>query len=80
MTRVKCYSTVQAAKLLRIGRDTLYRWLRAGKVAAPPVQEVGGVRVRLWGSKDIEHVRKYVAKHYWEGRGRPPKSAKEKRR
>ena len=63
------YSTAQVADLLGIGTDTLHRWIKEKKVAAPDLQFVGGVKVRLWAEKDVETVKKYKAHHYW-GRGR----------
>jgi excisionase family DNA binding protein len=65
---VKTYSTVQVAKLLGIGYDTLHRWIQEKKVAAPKPQSLGGVRIRLWTDADVAMVKKYKAEHYW-GRG-----------
>jgi predicted DNA-binding transcriptional regulator AlpA len=65
---MKRYSTVQVAKLLGIGNDTLHRWVHTKKVPAPPLQSLGAVSIRLWTEADVEAVRKYKAKHYW-GRG-----------
>jgi excisionase family DNA binding protein len=41
------YSTAQVAEVLGIGTDTLHRWLKERKVAAPKLSFVGGVKVRL---------------------------------
>jgi predicted DNA-binding transcriptional regulator AlpA len=61
---MRTYSTVQAVKKLGIGRDTLYRWIRGLKVAAPKRTEVGGVRIRLWTDADIKKVRAYMKQSY----------------
>jgi excisionase family DNA binding protein len=73
---VRTYSTVEVAKLLDIGNDTLHRWVHTKKVTAPELQRVGGLSIRLWTEADIEAVREYKARHYW-GRGtRRPKKKK----
>lgn len=65
---MKTRSTVQVAKLLGIGTDTLHRWMREKKVPTPPAQAIGGMSVRLWSEDEVEKVRIYKAQHYW-GRG-----------
>ena len=67
------YSTVQAARILEIGRQTLHRWIASGAVAAPRLSNVAGVRVRIWTERDLERVRKYKQQNYRKGRGRKPK-------
>lgn len=64
----KTYSTVEVARILRITSDTLHRWIREKKIAAPEAQSLGPFRVRLWSAGDLEAVRKFKAEHYW-GRG-----------
>jgi hypothetical protein len=68
---VRTYSTAQAAKKLKIGRDTLHRWMRGQKFDLPAVQKVGGVSVRLWSDADLERVRAYKKGNYRKGGGRP---------
>ncbi len=55
------YSTREAAK--KLGRTilTLQRHIAAGTIKAPPVLEVGTVKVRLWTDRDIEKARKVLA-------------------
>lgn len=67
--RMKTYSTVEVAKLLGIGNDTLHRWIHTKKVPAPQLQIVGGLSIRLWSKADIQKVREYKDEHYW-GKGR----------
>jgi hypothetical protein len=59
--------------MLKIGRQTLHRWISSGAVAAPRRRKVGGVTVRIWTARDVENVRKYKQEHYRKGRGRKPK-------
>jgi excisionase family DNA binding protein len=69
------YSTAQVAEILGIGTDTLHRWLREKKVAAPKVSFVGGVKVRLWSETELDTAKKYKAEHYW-GKGARKKRSK----
>jgi excisionase family DNA binding protein len=57
-------STLQAAKLLGITSDTLHRWIRERRIEAPPLQSLGGMKVRLWSEEDINKARKYKAEKY----------------
>jgi excisionase family DNA binding protein len=63
-------STAQVARKLMIGRDTLHRWIREGKVPAPKKQKIAGISVRIWAAKDIDRVWKYKEANYRKGRGR----------
>jgi excisionase family DNA binding protein len=67
---MKTYSTVEVAKLLGVGNDTLHRWIHSNVIQAPPVQRLGKVSVRLWTEKDVEKVKKYKTSHYWGKGGR----------
>jgi excisionase family DNA binding protein len=68
------YSTAQVAEVLGIGTDTLHRWLKEKKVAAPKLSFVGGVKVRLWSNADLDAAKKYKAEHYWgKGARRKPR-------
>jgi DNA-binding transcriptional MerR regulator len=65
---MKTFSTIQVAKILDIGTDTLHRWMREKLVPTPPIQSVGGMSVRLWSEDDLAKAKKYKTEHYW-GRG-----------
>jgi hypothetical protein len=70
---VKAYSTAQVSKLLKIGRQTLHRWIKEVPTLAPRKTSVGGVIVRMWGPREVENLRKYKQKNYRKGRGRKPR-------
>ncbi len=55
---MKRYSSSQAAKLIGVTLRTLQTWIREGKVKAPKLSTVGGVKVRLWSKADVERIRK----------------------
>ncbi len=67
---MKTYTTVQLAERLGIGRDTIYRWMRAGKIKTARVSRIGPFRVRLWTERDVARIRAFMEKGYFEGRGR----------
>jgi predicted site-specific integrase-resolvase len=67
------YSTMQVARMVGIGRMTLLRWLKSGKVREPRRIGNGGVEARIWTEADVERVRKCKVKNYRKGRGRKPK-------
>ena len=56
------FSTAEVAKMLGLLQPNLQRAIKAGKVKAPPLTRVGGVRVRLWTRKDVERARKQMSK------------------
>jgi len=59
---MKRYSTREAAQKLGLHFITLHRYVLAGKVPAPPVEVLGGSRIRAWTERDIERVRKILPK------------------
>lgn len=70
----KNYTTVQVARLLGVGRDTIYRWLRQGKIPSAKVARLGNVRVRLWTERDIAKIRQYMKQNPYQSRGRKRKT------
>jgi hypothetical protein len=54
-------STREAARRLGISLLTLQRHATAQTVAAPAVQKVGGIKIRLWSDRDIEKAREDFA-------------------
>jgi len=59
--------------MLKIGRQTLHRWIATGVISAPGRSKVGGVTVRIWTYRDVMRVRRYKQENYRKGRGRKPK-------
>jgi hypothetical protein len=39
---------------------TIQRYIAAKKIPAPPIQDLGSVRIRLWSDSEIERVRKIL--------------------
>jgi len=67
---MKTYSTAKVAKILGVGTETIYRWMHEGKFPTPPLQHLGGMRIRLWSEEDLGAAKKYKAEHYWGKGGR----------
>ena len=55
----RTYTTKEAAKRLGVSRETLYQWLRAGKIPEPKQIRLGTKTQYLWFDADIEAARKY---------------------
>ena len=68
-------STEEVARLVGIGRNTLERWIREGKVT-PKMVRVGKKNYRLWTEREIEKLRHVKEKTYRKGRGRKKKLKK----
>ena len=69
---VKTYTTVQAARELGIGRDTLYRWMKAKKIKGSKVVRVGTdatFQFRLWTQRDLAAIRRWMKQNPYKGRG-----------
>jgi hypothetical protein len=52
----KTYSTNQVAKKLGVFQSSLQRSIATGMVTAPPIQLVGGLKIRLWTERDIQRA------------------------
>ena len=73
MQKVMVFSTRQAAEKVGIGRITLERWIRDGKVDPPKALFRSSVKARFWTVEDIARLRKAKRQFYKKGSGRKPK-------
>jgi len=55
-------STKQVAKKLGLTGASLSRYIKAGKITAPPETMAGGIKLRLWGETEIERLREELPK------------------
>jgi predicted DNA-binding transcriptional regulator AlpA len=55
-------STQQVAKKLGLTGASLSRYIKAGKITAPPETMAGGIKLRLWSETDIERLREELPK------------------
>jgi hypothetical protein len=73
------HSVKQAAKLLGVDPQTLFRWIWNGKVRPSIAIPMNGRKLYRFTDKDVTQVRRYKSAHYWEGRGgSKPKSGRGK--
>lgn len=56
------YSTREAAKKLGITEAALSRYIKAKKVPAPKIVQIGRTKLHSWSEADIEHLRKLLPK------------------
>ncbi len=59
---MKQYSTREAAHKLELDVRSIQRYITAGKIPAPPAQNLGGGKFRVWTDQDIETVRQLLPK------------------
>jgi predicted DNA-binding transcriptional regulator AlpA len=55
-------STKQVAKKLGLTGASLSRYIKAGKITAPPETMAGGIKLRLWSETEIERLREELPK------------------
>ena len=63
------HSVKQAAKLLGVDQQTLFRWIWNGKVRPSIALPMNGRKLYRFTDDDVKKVRRYKSAHYWEGRG-----------
>jgi excisionase family DNA binding protein len=63
------FSVKQAAKLLGVDPQTLFRWIWNGKVRPSIAIPMNGRKLYRFTDDDVKRSRRYKSAHYWEGRG-----------
>ena len=58
------FSTAEVAKSIGVSKNTVLRWLYAGKLAEPKTQTFGGVESRVWSEADLKRAELYREKNY----------------
>lgn len=69
------FSISKTARLLRVHRATLHRWIARGVVPEPVAKEIAGSNIRYWTDEGFAKVREYKDKHF----GEKPRKAKKAR-
>jgi MerR HTH family regulatory protein len=64
----KHYTTQEAADAANITRATLQDWIKKEKFAAPELQRLGNVAVRLWTASDVARLKAKKKEIYQEKR------------
>ncbi len=76
----KTYATGEAAKAVKVSRQTLQAWIASGKVKAPEPIIRDGRAVRLWSEDNIRRLRQLKERIYRPEGGRPPKKGRRKQK
>ena len=58
------YSTAEVAAEIGVSKNTILRWLYAGKLAEPKRETFGGVENRIWTPADLKRARAYREQNY----------------
>lgn len=57
-------STAEVARRIGVSKNTLLRWLYAGKLPEPKREMFGGVVSRVWSAADLERAQALRASSY----------------
>jgi excisionase family DNA binding protein len=77
---MKTYSVSDAAKVLKVDRTTLRRWIRKKQIPVPTPGIVRGRLSKVWTEEEMGDIRQHIANGFW-GKGinrRTGKRAKKK--
>jgi excisionase family DNA binding protein len=66
----KQITTKDAARLTRISRQTLQKWISDGEFKPPAVQLIGSTAVRLWRRSDLKKLRALKKTIFWPTKAR----------
>jgi excisionase family DNA binding protein len=58
------YSTAEVAGAIGVSKNTVLRWLYAGKLPEPKTQTFGGVESRVWSEADLKRAKIYREQNY----------------
>lgn len=50
------FSTSEVAKLVGVSVDTIYRWVREGRLEDPERIRIGKLEVRVWTEQDLQRA------------------------
>jgi excisionase family DNA binding protein len=50
------FSTSEVAKLVGVSVDTIYRWVREGRLEDPERIKIGKLEVRVWTEQDLQRA------------------------
>ena len=59
---MRTYSTAEVAKILGMHQPNLQRLIARKSIPFPPLVKVGQIKVRLWTARDVQRVKKLLAK------------------
>jgi predicted site-specific integrase-resolvase len=71
---VEKYSISKAARVLKVDRRTLQRWIRDKRIPEPSTQTIADVKVKFWTEQDFQKLKEHKAREYWHKRKKQKKS------
>jgi predicted site-specific integrase-resolvase len=77
---MKTYSISEAARISRVDRRTLHRWIAKRQIPRPKAEIVDGQLRKSWTDEEVSKIKEHKKSAYW-GRGidrRTGKKAKKK--
>ena len=77
---MRTYSVSEVAKILKLDRTTLRRWVREKQIPSPTPGIVGGRLLKFWTQEELAKIQEHKTTGYW-GKGidrRTGKKAKKK--
>jgi predicted DNA-binding transcriptional regulator AlpA len=66
----KVYTTSEAAAAAGITRATLQDWIKKKKCAAPKLQQLGKIGVRIWTQSDVDRLKATKKEIYQDKSGK----------
>jgi hypothetical protein len=78
MLRDDKFSISETARLLRVHRGTIRRWINKRLIPQPIAENTAGARLRYWTKEGFDRVEEYRDKHFGEGQGKRNDIKKEK--
>lgn len=57
-------TTIEVAREIGVSKNTLFNWLRSGKLKEPKSLSVGGTTVRIWSESDLARAKAFKEQNY----------------
>lgn len=57
-------TTLDVAREIGVSKNTLFNWLRSGKLREPKSVQIGGMSVRVWSDGDLARAKKFKEERY----------------
>lgn len=55
----KIYTTLEAAEIIGVSRQTLYTWIAQRKIDAPESVKIGNGSMRFWAKAQVDAAKKF---------------------
>jgi predicted site-specific integrase-resolvase len=72
---MKIYSISETARIAKVDRRTLHRWIAKGEIPRPKAEIVEGQLRKSWTDEQVTKIKEYKKSAYW-GKGIDKKTGK----